>query len=115
MSSPRVSEIDREILRARLDRRDDFKLVMASHDWAFDAKHIPGSIHFRTDEEMFAGLRPDDDIVVYCSNLDCNASRALIKKLLEHSYRKLAHYRGGLIDWEDAGWPLDGGWAGSGK
>ena len=115
MSPPPVAEIDREVLRARLGRGDDFKLVMAGHDWAFGAKHIPGSIHFRTDQEMFSSLGQDDDIVVYCSNLDCNASRALIKRLLDHGYRRLAHYRGGLIDWEDAGWSLDGDWAKGGR
>ena len=115
MSPPPVAEIDREALRARLARGDDFKLVMASHDWAFRAKHIPGSIHFPTDQEMFASLGRDDDIVVYCSNVDCNASHAVIKKLLERGYSRLTHYRGGLIDWEEAGWPIDGDWAESGR
>jgi rhodanese-related sulfurtransferase len=111
VSSSPVAEIDRDALRARLDRGDDFKLVMAAHDWAFRAKHIPGSIHFSSDQDAFAHLGPDDDIVVYCSNLDCNASLALLKKLREHGYRKLAHYRGGLIDWEDAGLLVEGDWA----
>jgi len=110
-----VPEIERESLRARLDRRDPFKLVMAGHDWAFRAKHIPGSIHFKNDPEMLAGLGKDDDVVVYCSNVDCNASVALIKRLLEHGYRRLSHYRGGLIDWEEAGLPLEGDWAATGK
>ena len=106
-----ITEIDREALRARLARGDDFALVMAAHDWAFRAKHIPKSIHFTSDKEAFASLGHDDDIVVYCSNVDCNASLALIKKLRDHGYRHLAHYRGGLIDWEDAGLPLEGDWA----
>jgi rhodanese-related sulfurtransferase len=106
-----VPEIDRVALQARLDRDDPFKLVMAASDWAFRAKHIPRSIHFSTEAEMLAKLRTDDDIVVYCSNLDCHASQALIAKLVEHGYRRVAHYRGGLIDWEDAGLPLDGDWA----
>jgi rhodanese-related sulfurtransferase len=110
-----VPEIDRAALKARLDRRDDFKLVMAGHDWAFRAKHIPGSVHFATDPEMLASLGQDDDIVVYCSNADCIASVGLIKKLVDHGYRRLAHYRGGLIDWEDAGLPLEGDWAQSGQ
>jgi hypothetical protein len=44
---------------------------MSLNEWAFDAKHIPGSIYFNTPDEMLAGLRKDDDIVVYCSNPDC--------------------------------------------
>ena len=106
-----AGEINRQDLQARLARHDDFKLVMSAHDWAFRAKHIPGSIHFKTDREMLAGLGKDDDIVVYCSNVDCHASLATIQKLRDHGYRKVTHYRAGLIDWEDAGLPLDGDWA----
>ena len=111
MSASPITEIDREALRERLARGDDFALVMAGHDWAFRAKHIPKSIHFKNDQEAFAGLGPDDDIVVYCSNVDCNASLALLKKLRDHGHGKLAHYSGGLIDWEDAGLPIEGDWA----
>ena len=108
-----VPELDREALRARLARGDHFKLVMAAHDWAYRAKHIPGSIHFKNDDEPFTGLAKDDDIVVYCSNADCRASLSLIKKLREHGYHNVSHYPGGLIDWEDGGLPIEGDWAAS--
>jgi rhodanese-related sulfurtransferase len=103
--------LDREALRAKLARGDDFKLVMASSDWGFRAKHLPGSIHFKTPEEMFAALRKDQEIVVYCSNQDCHASLATIQKLRDHGYHRVAHYPGGLIDWESAGLPIEGDWA----
>jgi rhodanese-related sulfurtransferase len=106
-----VPVLDREALRAKLDRRDDFKLVMVSKDWAFDAKHIPGSIHFHAPADMLAALGQNDEIVVYCSNVDCRASSAAIKMLREHGYTRVAHYPGGLIDWENGGLPLVGDWA----
>ena len=84
---------------------------MAARAWAFRAKHIPGSLHFKSDAEMFGALEKGDDIVVYCSNLDCHASLALIQKLRDHGYENLTHYRGGLIDWEEAGLPVEGDWA----
>ena len=34
-----------EGLKERPDRGDNLKLVMAYHEWAFRAKHIPGSIN----------------------------------------------------------------------
>jgi rhodanese-related sulfurtransferase len=106
-----VPELDRDALRARLARGEDFKLVMASSDWGFRAKHIPGSIHFKNVAELFAAVAKDDDIVVYCSNVDCHASLALIQKLRDHGYQKVAHYTGGLIDWEEGGLPVEGDWA----
>ena len=113
-----VPELTRDELRAKLASGEPFRLVMAASDFGFRAKHIPGSIHFNTHgargatADRFAGLDENDDIVVYCSNADCNASRAAISRLLEHGYRKVRHYAGGLIDWEAAGLPLEGDWAG---
>jgi rhodanese-related sulfurtransferase len=109
-----VPELDREQLRAKLASGAPFKLVMAASDFGFRAKHIPGSIHVNTHAARgakLAALHENDDIVVYCSNADCNASLAVIAKLLEHGYRRVSHYRGGLIDWEGAGLPLEGDWA----
>ena len=104
------ASISREELRDRLARREPFKLVMALNAWAFRAKHIPGSLHFDTPDQMFAALSPDDDIVVYCSNVDCHASVALYGVLRARGYTHVRRYGGGLVDWEDAGLPLEGDW-----
>jgi rhodanese-related sulfurtransferase len=110
-----VPTLTRDELQAKLARGDRFKLVMAAgHEWAFRAKHIPGSLHFQTPEQMLDGLDKDEEIVVYCSNVDCRASRAAIRQLLEHGYPHVVHYEGGLLDWESAGLPLEGNWAGDG-
>jgi rhodanese-related sulfurtransferase len=106
-----VPTVEREELRARLARGDDFKLVMAGKDWAFRAKHIPGSIHFHDNRQMLAALGKDEEVVVYCSNIDCRASQLAIQELVEHGHTRVSHYPGGLIDWEGAGLPLEGDWA----
>ena len=109
-AAPASSDLDREQLRAKLASEAPPKLVMASSDWAFRSKHLPGSIHFKTPEEMFSALGKDEEIVVYCSNVDCHASLATIQKLRAQGYRNVRHYAGGLIDWEAAGLPLEGDW-----
>jgi rhodanese-related sulfurtransferase len=106
-----VSTIEREALAAKLASGAPFKLVMAASDFGFRAKHIPGSIHAEPHATSVGALAKDDDIVVYCSNLDCIASKSLIKKLVEQGYRNVSHYAGGVIDWESAGLPLEGDWA----
>lgn len=103
--------IGREELKAKLDRHDDLKLIMALNRWAFDAKHLPGSIHFDTPDELYAAVRPDDEVIVYCSNVDCLASVALYRDLVRRGYRNVRRYSGGLLDWENAGLPLEGRWA----
>ena len=81
--------IDRDELKAKLERGDPFKLIMALNRWAFDAKHIPGSLHFDSPPELYAAVRPDDDIVVYCSNIDCLSSVALYRDLVRRGYRNV--------------------------
>jgi rhodanese-related sulfurtransferase len=105
-----VRTIDRDELFKMVRRGDRFRLVMALNEWAFQAKHIPGSEHFNTPEELFASLSPDDEIVVYCTSNDCHASIALYHALVDRGYRNVRRYSGGLTDWESAGLPLEGNW-----
>ena len=95
-------------LKERIDRGDRFKLVNALGDWEFQAKHIPGSLHIEETDDALAALSPDDDIVVYCSNPACHASEQLYKGLVGHGYRNVKRFAGGLLEWEDAGYPLEG-------
>lgn len=106
-----VRTIGREELKGKLDRGEDIRLIMALNRWAFEAKHIPGSLHFDTPEELYAAVRPDDEVIVYCSHVDCLSSVALYRDLLRRGYRNVRRYSGGLLDWEDAGLPLEGAFA----
>jgi len=106
-----IRTIDRNELETKLDRGDPFKLIMALNRWAYDAKHIPGSLHFDTPEELYAAVRPEDEVVVYCSHVDCLSSVALYRELVRRGYRNVRRYSGGLLDWEDAGLPLEGEFA----
>ena len=108
LGSEPIQTISREDLKTKLDRGDDFKLIMALNRWAFDAKHIPGSLHFDTPEELYKATKPDDEIVVYCSHVDCLSSVALYRELVRRGYQNVRRYAGGLLDWEDAGLPLEG-------
>jgi len=103
-----IVTIDREELHAKLDRGDDFKLVMTLHDWAYRALHIPGSVHFHSVEDALEALDIDDEIVVYCSNVDCVASQYAYRGLIKNGYTNVRRYAGGLADWESAGLRLEG-------
>ena len=100
--------ISREELKAKLDRGDDFKLVNVLSDWAYRAKHIPGSLHINTVEQGLQQLQKDDDIVVYCSDAACVASQWAYRILKMHGYQHVRRYAGGLNDWEQAGYLLEG-------
>lgn len=103
-----IRTISREELKAKLDRGDPLKLIMALNRWAYDSKHIPGSLHFDTPTDFYAAVRPEDEVVVYCSNVDCLSSVALYRDLVGRGYPNVRRYAGGLLEWEDAGLPLEG-------
>ncbi len=103
-----IKTISKEDLKLKLDRRDDFKLVMAYGEFAFQAKHIPGSINISRIEDAQNLLDVDDEIVVYCSNVFCIASQAAYHTLVSKGYKNVRRYAGGLEEWEASGFPLEG-------
>ena len=105
-----MKTISHEELKQMLDRKENFRLVMALADWAYEAKHIPGSLHFPTMREALQSLNKEDEIVVYCSDKNCIASTAFGQLLERNGYTNVMHFAGGLADWEEAGYPLEGEW-----
>jgi hypothetical protein len=67
--------ISREELEEKLDRGDDFKLVMTLGEWAFHMAHIPSSLNINSLEHAREFLAPEDESVVYCSDVNCIATR----------------------------------------
>jgi rhodanese-related sulfurtransferase len=103
-----IKLISRDELKEKLDRGDDFKLVMTYHEWAFRTMHIPGSINIFTKEQAVEMLDPSDEVVVYCTNVKCQASAKAFFILTKFGFKNVRRYEGGLQDWEQAGYPLEG-------
>jgi rhodanese-related sulfurtransferase len=100
--------INREELKEKLDRGDQFKLVNALGEWAFEAKRIPGSINISNIKDARKMLDLDDDIVIHCSNPSCITSIIGYQNLINMGYKNVRRYAGGVSDWEDARYPLQG-------
>ena len=99
--------ISREELKKKIDNNDEFKLVMTLGDFAFNAKHIPGSIQIDNEEKRKKKLlSPEDEIVVYCSGPNCTASLKAYSLLAKAGFTNIRRFAGGLEEWEDAGYPL---------
>jgi rhodanese-related sulfurtransferase len=103
-----MKEMTREELKAKLDRADRFNLVMTLGEFAFQGKHIPGSLNLHEPEDLLAKLDPQQETVVYCSDRLCPSSIMAYHFLDGRGYKKLWRYSGGLSDWEQAGYPLEG-------
>ena len=97
-----------EELKEKLDRGDPVKLVMALGGWYFRAVRIPGSISVSSLEEALAVLDKDDEIVVYCTDEACPASKLMLRVLLRAGYRNVRRCEGGIFAWQQAGYPVEG-------
>lgn len=98
--------ISRDELRAKLERGDAFKLLMVLSTDAYQAKHIPGSLHFATWQDALTALDPAEEIVIYCAGEYCAASIRFYSLLERRGYTRVRRYAGGLADWEAAGYPI---------
>lgn len=104
-----VEEITASDLKDIIDRGEKIKLIMTFHAWAYEAKHIPGSLRATTMEEGQAlGLAPSDEIVLYCVNRSCQASVHAYVMLYQAGFKNIRRFAGGLQAWEEAGYPLEG-------
>jgi rhodanese-related sulfurtransferase len=109
-----MKEITRDELRTKLAKWQDLKLVFTLGEWQYRAMHIPGSLNVPCSDRLYAsedplkGLDRDDEIVVYCSNEACWASISMYYYLVKHGYTNVSRFAGGLMDWNAAGFPLDG-------
>ena len=101
--------ISRDELKEKLDRGDDFKLVMTLGEWAFNMAHIPSSLNINSLEQAQSLLSLDNEIVVYCAGETCPASQASYHFLVSHGFTNVRRYAGGLADWQEAGYALEEG------
>ena len=99
--------IERDELKAKIDRGDSFKLVMVLSDFAYQAGHIPGSFNINAFDQVPGLLSKDDEIVLYCSSVDCPASPTAYRLLTRAGYTNVRRYAGGLLDWTAAGYQLE--------
>jgi rhodanese-related sulfurtransferase len=104
----RMKLISREQLKKKLDAGEPIKLVMTLGEWHFKAKHIPGSFNVESIAQAKKLLKKTDEIVVYCSSVVCPASPTAYYELMRNGYKNVRRYSGGIADWEEAGYPVEG-------
>ena len=100
--------ISTQELIAKKLRGDHFKLVMTFPSWGYQAQHIPGSINIASEKEVGEKIRPEEEVIVYCINANCQASVRAYQLLHRQGFRSLRRYAGGVAAWEAAGQQLEG-------
>ncbi len=66
-----MKTIDREALREKVDRGDDFLLLEVLGEASYNREHLPGAVRYEGRDQVEA-LAPDKstEIVAYCSNFN---------------------------------------------
>ena len=106
-----MESITREELKAKMDRGDEFVLVDALSAGHYESSHLPGAINLPyefVDEAEKVLLDKNAEIIVYCMNVDCEASSEEARELEGMGYRNVRHYAEGKQDWIQAGLPVEG-------
>lgn len=104
--------IEREELKQKLERDEDFELIEVLEEEDYQESHIKGAINIPLKEigrKAKQRFDPDQEIVVYCSNADCQASPKAARKLEDLGFTEVYDYEEGKADWKAAGYPTEGG------
>lgn len=106
-----AEEITREELKVKMDRGDEFVLVDALSARHYESSHLPGAINLPyefVDEAEEVLPDKNAEIVIYCMNLDCEASTEEARELEGMGYQNVRHYSEGKQGWIRAGLPVEG-------
>lgn len=103
-----MNTITKEELKLKLDNNENFRFLMCMSEEAFKMKHIPGSVCFDINANQQFSFGTNDVIIVYCSSDECRFSTNAYNFLSQRGYTRIYHYAGGLADWENAGYALEG-------
>ena len=93
-------------LTMKLGQSDSFLLVMAMDRRRFDTAHIEGSISFDTLLEQLPNLNRETEVVMYCTDEACVASKLRAAFLVDSGFTRVSRFAGGLAEWSQAGLPL---------
>ncbi len=70
--------------------------------------HIPGSLCIANADKARELLLPTDEIIACCSNLACQASVYAYNQFKDAGVDNVRCYAGGIVDWSEAGYPIEG-------
>lgn len=101
-------------VKGSLDRGEDTIVLNVLAEEQFEQEHIPRSHNIPGDHPSFvqeverlAG-RKDRRIIVHCSSVQCRASGDAAERLTRAGFTSVSHFPGGIAEWKQAGYSLEG-------
>jgi len=107
-------KITREELKKWIDEKKDFVLIDVLTGASYEGRHLPnaknvsvGDTEFLEKVEKLVSGK-EKIVVVYCSSFGCQASPRAAGALADAGYTNVYDFKGGLADWQDAGYLFEG-------
>ncbi len=77
-------------------------------------RHIPDAFHLDltdafNETAVAAIAKKEQAIVIYCSGIKCGRSYHASKKAISWGFTEVHYFRGGIVEWRKAGYPLASG------
>ncbi len=106
--------ITHEELKKKIDNKENFALIDTLGQFSYDRAHLPRAVMIDAHQSDFVvqveKMFPDknQEIVVYCASFSCPLSGEAANRLALAGYKNVYAFEGGLMDWAQAGYDLEG-------
>jgi len=106
--APEAKVITKDALNAKIKKGESFQLLNVLDPKDYDLGVIAGSMKIPLAElkKRSSELDKSKEIVTYCADTSCNASRKAAEMLAEDGF-KVSAYVGGVKEWTDAKLPVE--------
>lgn len=101
-----VNTITTEELEDMKENDEEFVLLDVLGEDHFADGHIPDAVNIPLDRlahEVIDRFEKDERIVVYCKDIDCEASPKAAEKLEKLGFENVLDYEVGLEGWKESG------------
>lgn len=107
-----MKTIDREELKSMMDS-SSVAVVEVLDEGSFRSFHLPNAINVPLSDDFDTQIQaaiPNkaQPVVVYCRDMDCDASPMAARRMEELGYETVLDYAAGKQDWRDAKLPVVG-------
>lgn len=108
MVQTKIKTITKEELKKKIDSKENIQIVNVLETEGYRLGVIKGSKKIPLSEldQRFNELDRSKEIITYCANRQCSASRQAAEKLASKGFNVKA-YEGGAMEWTQAGLPLE--------
>jgi len=101
-------------LKEKLESDDDFVLIDTLGDMSYQRAHLPEAVSISAKDDDFvanveaAVADKSVTVIVYCASFSCDLSPKAAQNLVDAGFENVIDYEGGLKDWVENGYELEG-------